>query len=224
MLSFVVGACAFLAPTMRLLEHVGVSTKIAHGGSQAVTGFENAIQPVAIGELMSLLRHIAVSTKVAHSPSIKAAGFTVPEPLVAMSALLDHVTVSTKVAHPEPASAAVLNDFVAVDKSVRQVGYMQSADSTIPATPVEEEWSPDLTIPANTLHLSTPAPVTPASTVPMDDADLAFPTLEDLQDACVLVSEKLAMCSTPSPTTDDTCSVDQEMSDWYGEAVYACKL
>jgi hypothetical protein len=223
MLSFVFGACAFLAPTMRLLEHVGVSTKIAHGGSQAVTGFENAIQPVAIGELMSLLRHIAVSTKVAHSPSIKAAGFTVPEPLVAMSALLDHVTVSTKVAHPEPASAAVLNDFVAIDKSVRQVGYMQSADSTIPATPVEEEWSPDLTIPANTLHLSTPAPVTPASTVPMDDADMAFPTFEDLQDACVLVSEKLAMCSTPSPT-DDTCSVDQEMSDWYGEAVYACKL
>ena len=194
-LAVFVGVCAFFAPMRALLEHVAVSTKVAHGPAVKAAGLSLPRQIVAT---QALLEHIAVSTKVAHGPAA-AKGFALPEPLVATRALLEHIAVSTKVAHgpalaAEPASAAST-----VSTKVAHGPALAAEPAS--AAPVDA-WSADPVVLADRLS-----------------EGYAIPSLEELEDACVLVSEKLAVCAMPA---DDSCTIDEQFSELYGKPVYLC--
>ena len=85
---------------------------------------------------------------------------------------------------------------------------------------------------AHSAHLSAPVASAVAATAPTGGVDLEarleagldIPSLEELQDACVLVSERLALCAEPTRAADDdTCAVDEQFSDMYGKPVYLCR-
>ena len=117
-----------------------------------------------------------------------------------MRELVEHVTTSTKVAHSAHLSAPVAS----------AVAATATATATVLAQP------------------AIPAPATaPTGGVDLEarlEAGLDIPSLEELQDACVLVSEHLALCAEPTRAADDdTCAVDEQFSDMYGKPVYLCR-
>ena len=216
MLAVFINALAFTAPVRALFQHVATSTKVAHGKAATFA------LPEPLVATSALLEHIAVSTKVAHGKA-----FALPEPIVATGALLEHIAVSIKAAHgkavtfalPEPLVAtSALLEHIAVSTKVAHGKAFALPELIVAWRTLIEH----IAVSTKVAHRA-PAIVAPAIVAPVEEAwRVDAPSLEEIQDACVIVSEQLAVCATPNPA-DDTCSIDDDLTDLYGEPVYLCR-